>query len=324
MIQEFISVLLRIRRVYIMVGLLAVVLLTLLWSLAFDAPRYFPVGETISIPQGVTTEEIAIILHDARVIHSKNMYLGITRIFFDAGKVQAGDYFFSNKIGPFFVAYRIANGIQGVEPVSITFAEGVTIRQMAKRVEEKFPHIKASEFEKKADGLEGYLFPETYHFVPNVSAQTIINTMHNEFERQTKLLQEELSFDVPLSDIVIMASILEREARKLETKRVISGILWDRIEIGMALQVDAVFGYIFERETYNPSFEDLKIDSPYNTYTNRGLPPGPISNPGIDSLRAAVDPIKTEYLFYLTGNDGAMHYAQTFDGHRRNRSLYLD
>lgn len=324
MIQKIFSILLRIRRVYIVTGLFAVAFLVLIWGAVFDAPKNFPLGETINIPTGVTTEEIAEILHDADVIDSKKLYVGFTRAFFNADKVKAGDYFFSNKVGPLIVAYRIATGVHGVEPVAITFAEGLTIRQMADSVEEKFPHISAEDFKKKAEGLEGYLFPNTYNFVPNVSVQTIVNTMHGEFERQIKTLDEELSFDKPLSDIVIMASILEREARQLETKQKVAGILWDRIDIGMALQVDAVFGYIFERETFHPSLEDLEIDSPYNTYKNRGLPPGPISNPGIESLRAAADPVETGYLFYLTGNDGLMYYAETFDGHRRNRALYLD
>ena len=116
-----------------------------------------------------------------------------------------------------------------------------------------------------------------------------------------------------------MASILEKEARKLETRKVIAGILWKRIEIGMPLQVDAVFGYIHATSTYSPTFEDLEVDSPYNTYTNRGLPPGPIGNPGLESIRAALEPTKTPYLYYLTGKDGFMYYAKTFDQHVANR-----
>lgn len=324
MIQNIVSILLRISRVYIMAGLLAIVLLVFLWSIIFAAPKNFPVGETITIPQGVTTEEIATILFDAEVIESKRMYIGLTRFLFNANKLKAGDYFFSNSVGPLIVAYRIAEGVYGVEPVSVTFAEGFTILDMAKLVENKFPHISKEEFIQKAEGFEGYLFPETYNFVPSVSAESIVSTMYAEFQEQIDLLEKEFSFDKPLSDIVIMASILEKEARQFETKRIVSGILWERIEIGMALQVDAVFGYILGRDTFHPSLKDLEIESPYNTYKNRGLPPGPISNPGIDSLRAALNPNKTEYLFYLTGNDGNMYYAQTFDGHKRNRALYLD
>ena len=91
----------------------------------------------------------------------------------------------------------------------------------------------------------------------------------------------------------------------------------------MPLQVDAVFGYINRRDTYSPTFDDLKIDSPYNTYLYKGLPPGPIANPGLDSLDAALHPTKTDYLYYLTGTDGQMHYATTYAGHQANQRKYL-
>jgi len=307
-----------------MAGLMAATIFVLFWAVFFDAPKHFPVGETIVIPQGVTTEEIAVLLEDLNVIESKKLFLGLTRTIFNGNNIKAGEYFFSNKVGPLIVAYRVATGLHGVEPIQVTFAEGFTIREIANRVEATFPHISAEEFTKKAEGLEGYLFPNTYNFSPKVSAQTIVDTMYREFQKQIEILEKEIDFDRPLSDIVVMASILEREARQFETKQVVSGILWERINIGMALQVDAVFGYILNKETFHPSLADLEIDSPYNTYKYRGLPPGPISNPGIDSLRAAVDPIESEYLFYLTGRDGVMYYAQTFDGHRNNRARYLD
>ena len=126
-----------------------------------------------------------------------------------------------------------------------------------------------------------------------------------------------------LSDIVIVASLIEKEARTIANKRIVAGILWNRLALGMPLQVDAVFGYIFNRDTYSPSFEDLKVDSPYNTYTHTGLPPGPISNPGFDSIDATLHPTKTDYLYYLTGSDNLMHYATTYAGHQTNQRTYL-
>lgn len=324
MIQKIFEYLLRIKRVYIMTGLLAITLLVFVWGLFFDAPKYFPAGETITIPQGVNADEIAEILKEENIIESKSEYIFLTRIFFNSNNVKAGDYYFSNSVGPLIVAYRIASGVHGIEPVSVFFPEGITIREIAERVHEKFPHISVSEFRKEADGLEGYLFPETYNFEPNISAKRIIDTMYREFNAQIENLEKEIRIDRPLSDVVIMASILEKEARQFETKQKVAGILWERIEIGMPLQVDAVFGYIYDTDTFHPSFEDLETDSPYNTYKYRGLPPGAISNPGIESIRAAIDPIESEYLFYLTGRDGNMYYAETFDGHRRNRTLYLD
>ena len=110
---------------------------------------------------------------------------------------------------------------------------------------------------------------------------------------------------------------------EFDNKRIVAGILSNRLELGMPLQVDAVFGYIFGRDTYSPSFEDLKVNSPYNTYLHVGLPPGPITNPGLDSLQAAAVPTKTDYLYYLTGSDNLMHYATTYVGHLANQNKYL-
>jgi UPF0755 protein len=126
-----------------------------------------------------------------------------------------------------------------------------------------------------------------------------------------------------LSDTVTMASLLEKEARSDEHRRLVAGVLYNRLVKNMPLQVDAVFGYIFNRDTYSPSPTDLKVDSPYNTYTHRGLPPGPINNPGIAALTAAANPTETNYLYYLTGKDGTMYYATTYEGHKLNLQNYL-
>lgn len=120
-----------------------------------------------------------------------------------------------------------------------------------------------------------------------------------------------------------MASLIEREAKTDEDRKTIAGILWNRIDLKMPLQVDAVFGYIKGIDTYHPTSEDLSIESPYNTYLHAGLPPTPISNPGLESLHAAATPTKTDYLYYLTGKDGVMHYAKTFEEHKANRAKYL-
>ena len=121
-----------------------------------------------------------------------------------------------------------------------------------------------------------------------------------------------------------MASLLEKEARTTESRRIIAGILWKRLEIGMLLQVDAVFGYIINKGSLQLTLEDLSIDSPYNTYRYKGLPIGPIANPGLDSLQAATMPILTDYLFYLSDKEGTMHYSETFEEHKRKKRLYLN
>jgi UPF0755 protein len=120
-----------------------------------------------------------------------------------------------------------------------------------------------------------------------------------------------------------MASILEGEARLLETRRIVAGILWKRISLGMPLQVDTTFKYELGKTTFDLTTEDLKADSAYNSYTRLGLPPTPVSNPGIESILAAVTPIKTNYLYFLTDKKGEMHYATTHEGHVANKFKYL-
>jgi UPF0755 protein len=148
--------------------------------------------------------------------------------------------------------------------------------------------------------------------------------MKSNFFDRIKTLDTEISnFDKPLPDIIKMASIVEEEARTFESKQIIAGILWKRLSIGMPLQVDASFKYINGKGTKDLTLTDLKIDSPYNTYVYKGLPPTPIANPGLVSIKATVTPIKTDYLYFLTDRKGVMHYAKTYSEHLANKKKYL-
>ncbi len=216
--------------------------------------------------------------------------------------------------------------------VRVTYPEGTSIREMALETAAAFPHISAMDFIRAASSSEGYLFPDTYLFSASTSAASIVSKMRENFDAKTATLAASVATQTAsstsvqahsFSDIVIMASLLEKEVRTPENRRIVAGILWNRIERGMPLQVDAVFGYIFNRDTYSPSHEDLKVDSPYNTYTYKGLPPGPINNPGLDALDAALHPTDTKYLYYLTDKDGGIHFATTYAAHQANQKKYL-
>ena len=126
-----------------------------------------------------------------------------------------------------------------------------------------------------------------------------------------------------LREVVIMASLLEKEAAKTEDRRMVAGILWKRISIGMPLQVDAVFPYIIGKNTFDLTRADLKVDSPYNTYKYKGLPVGPIANPGLDSMVAAMTPVKSNYIFYLTDMQSKFHFSVTYAQHLANQKKYL-
>ncbi|MBI5405437.1 endolytic transglycosylase MltG [Candidatus Kaiserbacteria bacterium] len=295
------------------------------YQILFAAPDDFPRGSTIGIARGTAATRIAEDLADARVIKHPALLQLLLYAAGESAAIQAGAYRFEKPQNLFVVASRLVTGAYGLPPVRVTFFEGITVREAAEKVTEALPDISQEDFLKEAQPYEGYLFPDTYFFSPSSDAASVAASMRGNFNEKISALAPAISATGrTLSDIVILASLVEKEARTSESRRLVAGILSNRLKLGMPLQVDAVFGYIFDRDTYSPSLKDLTVDSPYNTYTHTGLPPGPIDNPGLDSLEAVVHPTKTDYLYYLTGKDGVMHYAITYAGHQTNRKKYLD
>ncbi|MEK7179748.1 MAG: endolytic transglycosylase MltG, partial [Patescibacteria group bacterium] len=291
------------------------------YTFTLAPPSNFPSGNSIVIARGASVPDIAEELYDAHVIKHPAVLKFVLRISGASGRVQAGAYLFSAPENALVVAYRLSTGAYNLPPVRITFPEGVTVRDISRRVADAVPLISAQDFLSVGKPYEGYLFPDTYLFSSDATATSIVDTMRVNFDAKTALLVSGIQASGhSLSDVVTMASLVEKEARTDVNRRIVAGVLWNRLALGMPLQVDAVFGYIFDRDTYSPSFEDLKVDSPYNTYTHKGLPPGPISNPGLESIYAALYPTKTNYLYYLTGKDTLMHYARTYAEHVANQT----
>ncbi len=239
--------------------------------------------------------------------------------------IKAGKYIFNTPENIFQVVDRLIKGEGRLPLIRLTIPEGFTVRDIAKKVSQALPHISEINFSTTFKDQEGYLFPDTYFFFPDATSELIIKTMQENFKFKTASRMTEISASgYSLKEIITLASLVEKEARTDVDKKVIAGILLKRLKIGMPLQVDAVFGYIFGRDIYSPSYKDLKVISPYNTYLNAGLPPGPIANPGLESIRAVLQPTTTPYLYYLTGKkDGAMHYAKTYSEHLSNKNKYL-
>ncbi len=184
------------------------------------------------------------------------------------------------------------NAVVPVKLARVTIPEGFNVRQIAGRLEEAglFP---AGDFAKLAQSEEGFLFPDTYEFYGHAGPEEVVLKMKENF---LKKVGPEVT-----RDVIIMASLLEEEAAKTEDRKIISGILWKRLEAGMALQVDA-----------EP-----------DTYDYLGFPPGPISNPGLDAIEAALNPKLSPFWYYLSDKEGNIHYAKTFEEHKQNRLKYL-
>ena len=290
----------------------------------YRAPAAFPATEIITITEGATLSDIALQFEEQNLTRSAMWLKGFTLLFGRDENVFSGDYFFGKRRSVADIAWRITHGTFGLDSIRITIPEGVTVAEMAAIFERRFDKFESKTFIALARDEEGYLFPDTYLFLPNVKAVNIFQAMRRNFDTRIMEVQEEIdAFGKPLSEVIIMASLLEEEARALISRRTIAGILWKRISIDMPLQVDATFLYINGKNTFNLTLEDLKTDSPYNTYRYKGLPIGPITNPGLSSILAAVTPVMSDYLFYLSDYQSNLYYSRTFEEHRRKKALYL-
>ncbi|MBU6388309.1 endolytic transglycosylase MltG [Patescibacteria group bacterium] len=312
------------RHTPLVVALLGAMLLVVGCHGLFAAPANFPGDSIVSVARGASAPAVAEQLAEEHIIAHASVLRFILRALGKSGSVQSGAYRFEAPQNVFTVASRLVTGAYGFPPVRITFPEGTTVRDAALLVADALPEISAEDFSKEAQPYEGYLFPDTYVVTPSADAASVVAMMRANFAVKIAPLTPSIAASGhALSDIVIMASLVEKEARTSAVRHIVAGILWNRLRLGMPLQVDAVFGYIYGRDTYSPSLADLKVDSPYNTYAHMGLPPGPIDNPGADSLDAAIHPTKTDYLYYLTDKNGVMHYATTYAGHQANQRKYL-
>jgi len=257
-------------------------------------------------------------------VRSARTFREVARLLGDDRRIPAGVYYFPTPQNLIEIAIRVTTGDFETTPIRVTVPEGATVEQISRILLQKLPTFDRRAFLSAAEGKEGYLFPDTYFFMPGDSTGTILSVFNNNFNSHLLKAQKQIAaFKKPLPEVLTMASLLEKEASDTRSRRIIAGILWHRIQIGMPLQVDAVFPYIIGKNSFQLTLDDLKTDSPYNTYTNKGLPPSPISNPSLDSITAAVTPIKTDYLFYLSDKQGNFHFAATYQQFLVYKHRYL-
>lgn len=302
----------------------AVLIFIIMLMFASVAPIDFPKGQIdVHIPSNSSLTSISESLADQNIISSPFVFKVFVVIFGGQRGLFAGDYRFTKSENVIRIAYRMVNGNQGLPKIKITIPEGTNVYDMAYIYLTKFRHFNAPRFVSLALPHEGYLFPDTYYFLSNVKPEEVIRTMRNNFDEKIKTLDSDIKFSNKiLEEIIIMASIVEEEEKISDDRKIIAGILWKRLNEGIPLQVDAPFYYITGRRG-GFTYDDLKIDSPYNTYKYKGLPKGPISNPSLDAIKATLNPVATSHYYYLTGKDGITRYADTYDGHLKNKNVYL-
>ncbi|MEI6494819.1 MAG: endolytic transglycosylase MltG [bacterium] len=302
-------------------------LLTLVIGFAYSvsAPNNFPVQSTVKITKGSSIAEIADQLADKNIVRNKTIFRLTSLLVSRKNGLLPGRYYFDQKLGVFEVVRRLARGEFDPSPFKIVIPEGSNNLQIAKILKTKLQGFDDIKFINLAEDYEGKLFPDTYFFIHKITEEELIEQMNDNFSSKLFSIRQEIekSGRKP-EDVITMASIIEEEAANKEARRIVSGILWKRIDKGMKLQVDAVFPYIIGVGTFDLTKKDLRVDSLYNTYKYKGLPPGPITNPGLDSILAAIQPATTSYLFYLSDRKGNMYYAVNYKEHLRNIKLYLN
>jgi UPF0755 protein len=283
----------------------------------------------VEVRPGMTVANIAESAKAAGVVRSSFLLYTLLTVRHDPTAIYAGVYTFTEPQSVFAVANQFGTGAIDDESVRLTIPEGMRVRDIADLVVAALPSISKDEYITLATPHEGYLYPETYFVPPTFTAADIVALQRTTYEERVAALRPRINeSDFIEYEVLTLASIIEREANDEQSMRMVSGIFQNRLEIGMALQADASIEYTLDVPLNELKAGELaenlrELDSPYNTYKNAGLPPTPISNPGITAIKAVLEPLPSDYFYYLTDDEGNFYYAKTLSEHNDNISKYL-
>ena len=297
----------------------------------------------VEIPNGATLTKVSSILEENKLIKNKVLFKVVSKFKEDNNGVKAGKYLLSQKYSNSEILDVLISGKTYNDGIKVTIPEGSTYKEVIKYLtNKKIGKVEVyeelinnpKEFydkykfldEKDITTLEGFLYPDTYYFEKDMSEKDVISAMLKRFSEvyTPELKEKQKKMGLTLQQVINMASIIEKEAVKDVDRPKIAGVFYNRLEIGMPLQSDATIQYIFDERKHIVSYSDLKIDSPYNSYLNKGLPPTPIANPGIKSIEAALEPEDNEYLYFVATVDGGNNYSKTYDEHLKYVKEYKE
>lgn len=301
-------------------------------------------AQEVKIEKGDSIKIIARKLEDAQIIRG-SFYFELYVWLKNKNNLQAGEYVFQPSMPISEIVESLVSGKINRNDVKITIPEGFGVKQIDERLAQaglinpgdlinfdvkriqnsKWNKFVASDSEIQNLSFEGYLFPDTYIFSKKAILEEIVKKMMDNFDKKiTAEMRGEIAKQgKKLGDIINLASIVQQEAVSVDEMPKIAGVFYNRLEIGMAFQSDATINYITGKGMRQPLLEDTKIDSPYNTYEYKGLPPTPICNPGIEAIRAAIYPEKSDYLYFLHPLDAPTVFSKTLEEHNMNKVKWL-
>lgn len=278
------------------------------------------------IIKGSSASQIGNKLEKESLIRNALAFKIYVQVSGNARSIQAGEY----RLSPSYSLFKMVDELtRGPAEIWVTIPEGLRREEIAERFTSAFGQGEdfTQEFLSAAKDIEGFLFPDTYLFPKDAAASLVVKKMRSTFDIKTAELNEGIkASELTLREIVILASIIERETRTEDERPIVAGLLINRLNIGMGLQADATVQYaVATSSNWWPILtkDDLQVNSPYNTYRFRGLPPAPIANPGLSSIKAAVFPEDSEYLYYLHDSKGQVYFARTLTEHNENVRKYL-
>jgi UPF0755 protein len=292
----------------------------------------------IEIMQGSSLRTIASLLEDAHAIKGKWRFKLLAKLLHVERSLKYGEYRLKLPQTPLSVLQELASG--NVTAYFVTFPEGSSMFDVAQHIENAGLCSAAAILEKAADrefaaalgidgeSLEGYLFPETYKFNRGSSPTVILRRMVEQFNKIVTSDMEKQARAIGLTrkEFVTLASLVEKETGREEERAVIAAVFLNRLQKGMRLDCDptVIYGLKLENSTFNERLNKnhLKKESPYNTYRNSGLPPGPICNPGLNSIRAVLNPAKVNYFYFVSKNDGTHQFSETLAEHNQAVNAY--
>jgi UPF0755 protein len=289
--------------------------------------------EVFVVREGLPLREISTELQDRGLIKHRSLFMLWARVMGYSRQIKAGEYALSPTMSPAEILEKLRKGRIMTHPVTIP--EGFNMEQIALLLEEKglvkneaFLALAkdpdtVKRFNITGPSLEGYLYPDTYHFGRGVSSLSILKTMVNHFWEVVRPYTESLEkTGLEMAEVVTLASIVEKETGLAEERPTIASVFLNRLKRGMRLASDPTVIYGLDGFDGNLRKSDLSKKTPYNTYVIRGLPPGPIANPGLESIKAVIFPEQTDYLYFVSKNDGSHHFSKTLSEHNRAVQTY--